>query len=117
MIGCLLMSRLGEIGVPVVVLAQYSRAYMTPGVDRTRDIHAIRRVLDCAARAGLVALDEYDPLQRAIEARGIDAIFRTDHHTPQGNRLVAELVLDELVRRNLLPPGERDLAIHRSRGP
>ena len=60
-IACLLMSKLAAVGVPVVVLAQYSRAYIRGCRTIMRaDFRAIRKVLGCAAKAGLVALDEYD---------------------------------------------------------
>ena len=38
-----------------------------------------------------------------IEARGFDGLFRTDHHSAEGNHVVADLLLRERVRRQLLP--------------
>lgn len=102
-IACLLMRRLAEIGIPVVVLAQYSRGYWTADAKgQARDLSAVRNVLDCASKAGLVPIDLADPLKPAIETRGIDALFRSDHHSAEGNRVVAELIMQELVRRHLL---------------
>ena len=37
-----------------------------------------------------------------IETRGLDALYRTDHQSAEGNRVVAELLMHELVRRGLL---------------
>lgn len=107
-IGCLLMARLARIGVPVVVLAQYSRSYLKPGADRASpDQRAVREVLGCAERAGLVALDEDAWLRPAVEREGMDAMFRTDHHSPEGNRGVARFLMRELAARRLLsPPGD-----------
>jgi hypothetical protein len=103
-IACLLMPRLAAIGVPVVVLAQYGRAYWTADEEgKTRDRRVVRKVLDCASEAGLIAIDLADPMRPAIEARGVDALFRTDHHSAEGNRVAADLIMHELIRRHLLP--------------
>jgi hypothetical protein len=108
-ISCLLMQRLSGLGLPVVVLAQYGRGVLTARrAYRAKALVDIATVLGCARDAGLVAFDLAEPLKAAVEARGLDAIFRSEHHTPEGNRMVAELVLQELVRRQLLPAnGER----------
>jgi hypothetical protein len=60
-------------------------------------------VLGCASEAGLIPIELSEPLKPAIEKRGIDALFRTDHHTSEGNRVVAGLIMQELARRHLLP--------------
>ena len=49
-------------------------------------------VLRCAEAAGLASLDTYDAVERAVRQRGIDAVYIRDHHTPLGNRLVAETI-------------------------
>jgi hypothetical protein len=103
-ISCLLMQRLGGLGLPVVVLAQYGRGVLTARRwYKEKALGDIATVLGCARDAGLVALDLAEPLKAAIEARGLDAIFRSEHHTPQGNRVVAELVAQEIARRQLVP--------------
>jgi hypothetical protein len=103
-IACLLMPRLAAIGVPVVILAQYGRAFWTTDEEgKARDRRAVRKVLDCASEAGLIPIDLADPMKPAIEARGVDALFRTDHHSAEGNRAAADLIMHELVRRHLLP--------------
>ena len=104
-ISCLLMRRLAGLGVPVVVLAQYGRGvWIAGGAYKAKAVRDIGTVLDCARHAGLVPFDLAKPLKAAVEARGLDAIFRAEHHTAQGNRVVAGLVLQELARRHLLPP-------------
>ena len=104
-IACLLMPKLAAVGVPVVVVAQYGRSHWTADAERKAlNLRAMRKVLGCASEAGLVPLDLADPMRAAIEARGIDALFGRDHHSAAGNRVVAGLIMHELVRRQLLPP-------------
>ena len=102
-IGCLLMPRLAALGVPVVVVAEYGRSHWTADAEgKASNSRAVRKVLGCASQAGLIALDLADPMKPAVEARGIDALFRTDHHSAEGNRVTADLIAQELVRRGLL---------------
>ena len=103
-ISCLLMGRLARLGVPVMVVAQYGRGYWeADAAYRARARGSSAGVLGCAAAAGLAAFDLAGPLQAAIEARGLSTLYGSEHHTPEGNRTVAELIYRELVRRNLLP--------------
>lgn len=107
-IACQLMSRLAALGVPVVVVAQYSRNFLKEnGLIGTADHRAVRKVLDCAATAGLIPFDTADALKAAVEARGADAFYRTDHHSAEGNRLVADLMMRELLNRRLLTRTEK----------
>jgi hypothetical protein len=104
-VACRLMPRLAGIGVPVVVMAQYGRGYWRNYAEREKTVApTVRKVLGCAAQAGLVAFDMADALKAEIEARGIDSLYRTDHHSVKGNRAVADLLVVELVRRGLLAP-------------
>jgi hypothetical protein len=103
-ISCLLMQRLAKLGTPVVVLAQYGRGVWT--ANRAYNAKALRdiaTVLRCAGDAGLIPFDLADALKAAVQARGLGAVYRAEHHTPDGNRAVAQLVLQELVHRHLLP--------------
>jgi len=103
-IACLLMPRLAALGVPVIVMAQYSRNYWDDnGLYGTAHHRAVRKVLECAAMAGHIPFDTADPLKPAVDARGAAALYRTDHHSAEGNRLVAGLVMHKLVDRRLLP--------------
>ncbi len=102
-IACQLMPRLAALGVPVVVLAQYSRHYWEDNrLFGTADHRAVGKVLGCAAAAGLIPFDIADKLKSAVDASGAAAVYRTDHHSPEGNRVVADLVMRELVNRRLL---------------
>lgn len=104
-IACLLMPRLAALGAPVVVMAQYGRGYWRGYADRETTVApAVRKVLGCAADAGLLPFDLAQAMKPVIEARGIDALYRTDHHSAEGNRVVADLVMVELTRRGLLVP-------------
>jgi hypothetical protein len=105
-VGCLLMPKLADLGVPVMMVAQYSRDHaMADAEGKARDFRTVRTVLDCATAAGLAAFDLAEPLNAAIEQRGIDSLYRTDHHSAGGNRVVADLIKRELIRRGLLPEG------------
>jgi hypothetical protein len=106
-ISCLLMARLAKLGVPVLVLAQYGRGvWIADGAYKAKALRDIHTVLGCAGEAGLIAYDLVEPLKPVIEARGLDALFRIEHHTPEGNHIVAELIQRELERRHLLPQDE-----------
>lgn len=101
-VACLLMSRLAAIGVPVVVVAQYNRLHwMADTAVQAVERQAVGKALGCASAAGLIALDLAEPLKPALEARGIDALFHSNHHSAEGNRVVAELITRELARRRL----------------
>ena len=102
-IACRLMPRLAALGVPVVVMAQYSRAYWNDdGPHGTAHHRSVRKVLDCAAAAGLIPFDVSDTLKAAVDDHGADALYRSDHHSAEGNRVIADLVMGELVSRRLL---------------
>jgi hypothetical protein len=59
-------------------------------------------VLGCAAAAGLIPVDLSETLKAVVDARGAGALYRSDHHSAEGNRVVADLVMRELVNRRLL---------------
>lgn len=102
-IACLLMQRLARLGVPVVVLAEYSRGHwMADAEGKARDFAKTGPVLACAAKAGLIPLDMAQPLRSVVAKQGIDAMFRSEHHSPEGNRATAEAIARELVERRLL---------------
>jgi lysophospholipase L1-like esterase len=95
---CPMMRRLAGLGVPVLVVAQYNR--WTLWTDNAAWRADVRRqagvVLHCAEAAGLTTLDTYDVVEQAVRARGVDAIYIRDHHTPAGNRLIAEAIARKL---------------------
>jgi hypothetical protein len=102
-ISCLLMPRLARLGVPVVVVAQYGRGYwQADSAYRAEAAAATHKVLGCAEKAGLLVFDLAPPLGAATEARGLATLYRSEHHSAEGNRVVADLILRELVRDKLL---------------
>jgi hypothetical protein len=42
------------------------------------------------------------PLKALIMERGIDAMFRSDHHSPEGNRATAAAISQALTGHRLL---------------
>ncbi len=101
-ISCLLMPRLAAVGVPVMVVAQYNRLHWSAKPDvQSGERSDVAHVLDCAAKAGLFPLDLADPLQAEIAARGLDALYGNNHHSAQGDRVVAQLILQALAKRQL----------------
>ena len=102
-ITCLLMPRLAALGVPVVVMAQYSREYWTESATRqAEDRRSVQKVLGCAAEAGLIPFDLSTSMKAVVDAKGVNALYRSDHHSAEGNRVVADIVLRELVGRRLV---------------
>jgi hypothetical protein len=95
-LACALMHRVALQGIPILVVAQYAP---TPDPEEQREL--TRPVLDCAARLGLATLDTFDAVRDAVREHGVGKIYRNDHHTGQGNRVVAEQIAAELVRRGM----------------
>jgi hypothetical protein len=75
---------------------------MADAEGKARDFARTGPVLACAEKAGLIPLNMAEPLKPLIAKRGIDAIFRTDHHSAEGNRATAEAIMHELAGRHLL---------------
>ena len=108
-ISCRLMPRLAKLGAPVLVVAQFGRNYW--GGDaawQTSQYAASAKVLECGKKAGLATLDLSGPLKPLIEAKGLDALYGRDHHTPAGNKVVADLILQALLSQKLLPPARSE---------
>jgi hypothetical protein len=102
-VACLLMQRLAGLGVPVMVVAEYPRSHWrADAAGRSDDVARTGAVLACAAQAGLIPLDMSQPLATVVAAQGVDALFRSEHHSPQGNRATATAVMDALMRHRLL---------------
>jgi hypothetical protein len=98
-VSCRLMPRLAKLGVPVIVVAQYGLGHWRGDADyQSRGYQATSGVLRCAKEAGLIALDLAPPMKAAIDARGLATLYRSEHNSPEGNRLVAELLANELTR-------------------
>lgn len=101
---CPLMRRLAGIGVPTLVVVQYEPTIWRKG-DATYNANQIRLsrlVEDCAGKAGLATFDTYDVVEAGVRRDGLTAIYGPQHHTPDGNRLIADAVASELAKRNML---------------
>jgi hypothetical protein len=93
-----MMRRVAALGVPTLAVAQYNR--WTLWTDNTAWRADVRRqadlVLRCAApRASRRSIPTVSSRQ-AVRAHGIDAVYIRDHHTPEGNRLIAEAIAARL---------------------
>jgi hypothetical protein len=108
-VGCLLMARLARIGVPTLVVAQYTPALWAPNAapTMTEQRRAIRHVLGCAEKAGLMTLDTYDVVARVVHDEGVPALYFIFHHNAHGNRIVAGAIAAELARRGVSLDRER----------
>jgi hypothetical protein len=94
---CPLMQRLAVLAIPTVVVAQYD-----PVAELGEQRQLTRLVLDCAAASGLGTLDTFEAVANAVSEHGIDRLYRNEHHTAQGNRVVAGQIAAELARREML---------------
>ena len=108
-VACLLMRRLAQLGVPVMVVAEYPRSHWVSGAGSKASATArTGAVLACAADAGLIPFDMSRPLGPVVERHGVDALFHSEHQSAQGNRATAKAIMEELVRRRLLPVADRE---------
>ncbi len=95
-LGCPLIGRLAAHKVPVLVVLQYERLNWDTDPGDREEYAQARRVLECAAASGVVVLDLGDTIGQAVRAQGVDALYREDHHSPEGNRIVAEAIAARL---------------------
>ena len=98
-LACPLMTRLARLGVPALVVAQPNRAVWGKPEILAKARHHVAVTLGCARAAGLATLDMMPIVEKEIAARGLDALYRVDHHTPAGNRLTADEIARVLERR------------------
>ncbi len=104
-LGCPLIARLADLKVPVLVVIQYARDEWRPHPHGNPEYAWTQRVSDCARKAGMQVLDTMEVLGGAVRAGGLDSVYREGHHSPEGNRLVAEAIARELARQGMLPSG------------
>jgi len=89
--------------VPTLVVAQYD-FYVWRNAAFAAEQHRVSQAaLKCAEAAGLASLDLYDETEKAVRARGHDALYLTWHPSPAGYRLIAEAIAAELARRQMGP--------------
>ncbi len=102
-LACPLMRRLADLGVPMLVVAQYDFYVWENAEFATEQRRLSSAVLKCARDAGLATLDLYDETARAVRTHGRGALYRTWHPSPEGYRLIAEGIAAELRRRHMPP--------------
>jgi hypothetical protein len=102
---CPLMQRVKALDVPTLVVALYEPlVWRGTAAFRAEHLRLSRLLLDCAARAGLATLDLFQPTDRLVQERGVDALYLVDHYSALGNRLAAEAIAAELRRLKLIEP-------------
>ncbi len=100
---CPLMRRLGGLGPPVLVVAEYD-PYLWQDANYAPEVRRITSmVLKCAADAGLATLDLFETIDEGVKKRGLRTIYRAAHPGPEGTRLAAERIATELEKRHMLP--------------
>lgn len=103
-LACPLMERLAGLRTPTLVVAQYAPDYWEhdDAEERVEERTMSRGVLACAAEAGLATFDTFDVIDRTVRERGLEYLYLEEHHSPGGNRVIAEAIAAELERRRLL---------------
>ncbi len=98
-LACPLMQHLAALGVPTLVVALYEPlVWRNPAEFQAEHRRLSQLMLDCADAAGLATLDLFAQVDRAVQARGVNALFLTDHHSAEGYRLVADAIAAEFER-------------------
>ena len=104
---CPLLARAAQVGVPLLVVAQYEPGGWLDDLDAAANRREQQRVaalvLGCATVAGIATLDLFSDTDRAVHDKGHAAIFDGSHQIAEGNRMTAIAVAAELRRRGLLP--------------
>ncbi len=100
-LACPLMRRLARLGIPTLVVAQYD-IYVWQNEDFAREQRRQSAVvLECAAKAGLAALDTYEAMAEAVRKDGLRKVYAAWHPSPQGYRLIADSIADEMEKRGM----------------
>jgi hypothetical protein len=100
-IGCGLTKRLAalqrSIAVPVVVVAFYDGSAWRDDALAAEQRRMTGRILDCARRDGLAAIDTFPVLAAAPNPRGL---YSPWHMNPKGHLIVAQLIAAALRRHS-----------------
>lgn len=101
---CPLMRRLAALGLPTLVVAEYDR-YLWVDADYARNVRRVTDIaLKCAEQADFATLDMFAAIDQAVRARGLGTIYRDSHPSPAGTEITAQLVADQLRKRQMVPP-------------
>lgn len=90
-------------GAKFLVVGQYPWPAAAPLVQALPYVDQQRRVLACAAAAGIDVLDTFEPLRAAVEEAGANGRARfwvnsVGHMTPEGNRFTAQAIAARIDR-------------------
>jgi hypothetical protein len=101
---CPLMRRLADLRLPTLVVAEYD-SYVWQDPAYAPVVRALsQKVLACATTAGLAALDMFEPMQAAVQQRGVAALYRVAHPGPDGTRIAAQSIAAELKKLPTMAP-------------
>ena len=96
-LACPLVNRLARLGVPTLLVAQYSSRLWSGSTAKQSAAHRTsQQVLACAAAAGLATLDTWDAVEK-VARDDVETIYLDMHHSAQGNRLIAEAIATKLA--------------------
>lgn len=106
-IACALMQRLAGLArdakAPALVVAEYDPYTWQDAEFGAEQRRIAAGVLKCAADAGLATVDTFAAYDKAIASGGHHAVYRKDHPSPAGTRLIAEQVAAGLARLHIPP--------------
>jgi lysophospholipase L1-like esterase len=91
-LSCALLARLKALGVPTLVVAEYNRYVFENAEYAAETRRTTGAVLKCAAALGLATLDLFDVDKDAVAKRGLEAMFRLSHPSPEGAHLAADAI-------------------------
>jgi len=100
-LSCILLARLKELGVPLLVVAEYNRYVFENAEYAAETRRTTGALLKCAADLGLATLDLFDVDKDAVARRGLEAMFRLSHPSPEGARLSADAIAAALAKLQL----------------
>jgi hypothetical protein len=100
-LSCALLARLKALGVPTLVVAEYNRYVFENEAYAAETRRTTGAVLKCAAGLGLATLDLFDLDKDAVAKRGLEAMFRLSHPSPEGARLTADAIAAAMEKLQL----------------
>jgi hypothetical protein len=100
---CPLFKRLAEVGVPVLVVAEYAPYHWQNERYARTTRETTEAVLKCAKTAGFGTLDLFEAIDAAVRAQGLWTVYRQAHPGPIGTAVAAQRIAAELQKRHMLP--------------
>ena len=100
---CPLFKRLAQVGVPVLIVAEYAPYHWQNERYARTTRKTMEAVLKCAETAGFGTLDLFDTIDAAVRDQGLWTVYRQAHPGPVGTTLAAKVIAAELQNRHMLP--------------